>query len=203
MIGSSSLLETGLFKVTFVVPSGAKNGGRALPNGFSRLGTFVSWGLPTNIGFGSFISIGTKPAVFAGAAGSGSVTSAGFSATGSVTVSAGFLGSSATDLTVLGAGDSNDAFSVGSDFLHEGIKHKDIITNTQTQIFTIEPNSFVIISFLPQKLHVPTINETNRVIKLHISHEIKTMMLSYLYDVVKLLKRIFFLLFIRYQRYYC
>ena len=36
MIGSSSLLETGLFKVTFVVPSGAKNGGRALPNGFSR-----------------------------------------------------------------------------------------------------------------------------------------------------------------------
>jgi hypothetical protein len=114
------------------------------------------------MGFGSFISIGTIPAVFSEDAGSGSLTSAGFSATGSVSVSAGSWDSAPTDLIVLGAGDSDGAFSVGSDFLHEGIKHKDITTSTQTQIFIIEPNSFVIISFLPQNYQFYKINETYR-----------------------------------------
>jgi hypothetical protein len=60
MIGSSSLLLTGLPRATFVVPAGAKNGGRGLPNGFSRFSTLVSCGVSTNMGFGNVMSSGTS-----------------------------------------------------------------------------------------------------------------------------------------------
>ena len=64
IIGSSSVLATGFPNATFFVPSGARNGGRALPNGFSRLGTCIFCGVPMNIGFGSLSSIGTNFSCF-------------------------------------------------------------------------------------------------------------------------------------------
>ena len=41
--------------------TGAKNGGRGLPSGFSRLGTRIFCGVPTNIGLGSLKCSGAKP----------------------------------------------------------------------------------------------------------------------------------------------
>jgi hypothetical protein len=71
MIGCSSDPLTGFCNATFFVPSGARNSGRGLPRGFSRFGTAMFVGVPTNIGFGSLISSGKSfsPAVGAGWAG--------------------------------------------------------------------------------------------------------------------------------------
>jgi len=60
MMGSSSLLDTGLPSATLDVPAGARNGGRGLPSGFSRLGTLKFCGVPTNMGFGSSISMASN-----------------------------------------------------------------------------------------------------------------------------------------------
>ena len=59
MIGNSSVLVTLFPSATFLVPFGARNGGRGLPKGFSRLGTDKFVGVPTNIGSGSSILIGS------------------------------------------------------------------------------------------------------------------------------------------------
>src|SRR5512140_585617 len=60
IIGCSSELVTGFLNATFLVPSGARNGGRGPPSGFSRFGTCRLPGVPTNIGLGSLISSGTS-----------------------------------------------------------------------------------------------------------------------------------------------
>src|SRR3982751_314935 len=58
MTGSESLLDTGLCRATLVVPAGARNGGRGLPNGFSRFATLGGAGVPSKSGFGSTIGSG-------------------------------------------------------------------------------------------------------------------------------------------------
>src|ERR1035438_7897081 len=50
--GSESLLETAFPRATLVAPAGARKGGRARPDGFSRLGTLGGSGVPSNIGLG-------------------------------------------------------------------------------------------------------------------------------------------------------
>jgi hypothetical protein len=139
MMGSSSLLETGFSRATFVVPAGAKNGGRGLPKGFSRLGTRVSCGVPTNIGLGFLISIGT---ISTGRALSVTIVSVSADGLPELSSADGLPElSSADGLPELSSADS------GEDFLQAGTKHKNIANNTSTQTFAIEPKSFFIISF--------------------------------------------------------
>ena len=58
--GSMSLLVTFLPLATFVTPAGARKGSRGRPRGFCRLGTVRFCGVPSNIGFGSWMGIGTS-----------------------------------------------------------------------------------------------------------------------------------------------
>ena len=60
MTGSLSLLVTFLPLATFVTPAGARKGSRGRPRGFCRLGTVRFCGVPSNIGFGSWMGIGTS-----------------------------------------------------------------------------------------------------------------------------------------------
>ena len=78
MTGCSSEPVTGFLNATFLVPAGTRNGCRGRPRGFSRFGTAIFVGVPTNIGLGSLISSGTScpPDGFAGGA-TGVATCAG------------------------------------------------------------------------------------------------------------------------------
>jgi len=160
MIGSSSLDFTGFPRATFFVPGGAKNGGRGLPSDYSRLGTRVSCGVPTNIGLGSFISTATNPELpvspLAGGAFGCSVTFAvgvSVGGLGGLVVSTfGVSGVFGAELVDLGCDCCPGGLPSGGDFLQETTKHRDITNNTRTQIFTIELILLGIISFKPQKL---------------------------------------------------
>ena len=68
--GAGSLLTTGLPRARLTVPSGAKNGGRGLPSGFSTFGSFSGTGVPRNAGAGSSISMATIFTISVHAAGS-------------------------------------------------------------------------------------------------------------------------------------
>jgi len=119
------------------------------------------------------------------------MTVAGFSATTSFTGSAGFSGSLATGLTVLGAGvlggvTLTDCWLVlllddcCGDFLQEGMKHIEIVNNTQIQIFTIELKLFVIISFYLKNPNSIKLMKLSIVNKLSDIHKTRAAMLSYL-----------------------
>jgi hypothetical protein len=85
-IGSCSEPFTGLPLETRTVPSGARNGGRGAPRGFSRFLTpTIFSGVPTNWGLGSVRAIGTRLPFFSEAAGSAGIgacspTACGFTA---------------------------------------------------------------------------------------------------------------------------
>ena len=140
-MGSSSLAEMGLAAARLVVPSGARNGGRGLPSGFSRLSTLISCGVPTNIGLGSSISTGTS---FTSEAGAGA-TSAGAGASAGVSTAAACSTSSAGWAGALsgGAGVSEGA-GWGSSSLQEAPKHNTTTIAARSSAFVAEFNFFLI-----------------------------------------------------------
>jgi hypothetical protein len=121
--------------------------------------------VPTNIGLGSFISTATRPELPVSPPAGGFASWGVFGTSGgfALGVSAGGLGGLvvstfgvsgvfASGLVDLGWGCCVEDCASGEDFLQETTKHRDVMNNTRTQIFTIELRLLGIISFKPQKL---------------------------------------------------